>query len=428
MDLQAARSFLEEQAGPGGSENIAFRCEASKRLEEAGDYLSASEVLGRRWRGAGARPDVSGLRPKDSALLLQQSGMLSHRIATTQAREGAQDEAKDLLSEAARMFASLRDPGREAEALVGVGLCCWRQSALDEARLIISEALSRVGDSDLSVRAAALLAFACVEWEAGNADTASGLLREGAPLAEEHGSHRLKAGYHCAAALARRRAGDLDAALIEDAAASYHLERAGDMRQSAALENNIGFHLAEARQFDQAHEHYDRAHRLFTRSGDVVQAAKVDDSRAQALLAEGRPDEAEKYAERAAAALENADEKAAYVESLLTLGTARARRGEGPDAWAAFERARAVALNHISSEAGERVYEVLLDEVGPVLFNGPAYFDAYRRLQRSLIKKALVESDWSITKAAFKLGLKQQGLSQLLKGTHRDVMDERPLR
>lgn len=432
MNLNAARIFLDEQAGRGRSENIAFRCEASKRLEEAGDYRGASEVLGERWRGAGLRPDLSGLKKKEAALFLLQAGALSHRIAVTETRPGAQDEAKELLDEAARTFAALQDTGRECEALVWVGLCYWRQAALDEARLVLGQVLSRGNKAGGAVLAAAKVALAYVEWSAGTSErsAAERLLRlfiECGPLVEEHGSHRLRAGYHCGLALARRRAGDLDAALIEDTAASYHLEKAGDIRQSAAIENNIGFHLAEARKFEEAHKHYDRANSLFSRAGDMVQAARVEDSRAQAFLAEGRPDDAERHAVQAAAALENADEKAAYVECLLTLGTARARLAKGPEAWVAFERAREVAQTYISSAAAEKINEALLDEVGPIMFDGP-YGDAYRRLQKSLIKKALNETGWNITQAAFKLGLKQQGLSQLLKDTHSDVWEARPLR
>src|SRR5215207_4085133 len=85
-------------------------------------------TLARRGRSPGSEwPEEEG-----AALLLLRAGMLSHRIAVTEARVGAQDEAKVLLDEAARMFAELRDRKREAEALVGVGLCYWRQSAWDE--------------------------------------------------------------------------------------------------------------------------------------------------------------------------------------------------------------------------------------------------------------------------------------------------------
>src|SRR5215207_8493253 len=204
MNLAAAKLFLEEQAAQGCSENIAFRCDASKRLEEAGDYAGACEVLGYRWRGASLRPDVNGLKTEEAALLLLRAGMLSHRIAVTEAREGAQDKAKDLLSEAARVFASQRDGIREAEALVGVGLCCLRQTALDEARIVLSEALARTGGKEGEQRVAALVTLAYVEWSDRNYEKSLRLLLDCEPMVRMHGSHRLRASYHCCLAFARR--------------------------------------------------------------------------------------------------------------------------------------------------------------------------------------------------------------------------------
>lgn len=428
MNLEAALKFLAEQERTECNENIAFRCEASKRLEDAGSYDGACETLGVRWRGAGRRPDVNGLGKKEEALLLLRSGMLSHRIAVTEAREGAQDEAKDILCEAARMFAALGDEMREAEALIGAGLCCWRQSSLDEARILLSEALKLASQGHGEQRATALVALASVEWSAGDDRKALGHYQECRELVERHGSSRLKAAYHSGLALVRRRIGDMDAALIEYAAASYHFEEAGDIRQCAAIENNVGYLLAISRRFDQAHEHYDRAGRLFSRLGDPVNSARVDDSRAQALVTEKKFKEAVKFASRAAEVLEASDDKNAYVETLITLATAHARLGCGPDAWYIFEKARGIALNFISSTAAEKISEMMMDEIGPILYSGlgVTYYVAYRKLQRSLIMRALIDSDWSITKAAFKLGMKQQGLSQLLQGTHKDVLDEKP--
>lgn len=428
MHLQAAQRFLAEHVGEGRSENLAFRCEASKRLEDAGDYVGAGTSLGDRWRGAGVRPDTSGLTEKEAAQFLLRAGMLSHRIAVTEARAGAQDEAKEVLDEAARMFASLGDDRGEVEALVGVGLCYWRQTALDEARLILKDALARAGGIESEHRAAAQVALAYVEWSAGNNAKALRLFLGCRDGVAAFGSHRLKAGYHSGMALVRRRAGDVDAALVEDAAASYHLEKAGDIRQCAALENNVGNLLADARRFTEAYEHYDRAWELFTRLRDRVQAGRVDDSHAQALLAERRPHDAVPFARRGAEALEASDEKAAYVEGLLTLGTACARCGDGPSAWTAFDKAREVAHNYIGAAEAEKVWRVMLDELGPVLYSAPGmrYFDAKVALQRSLIKKALDESNWNLTRAAFNLGLKLSGLQQLLKNTHKDVWDERP--
>lgn len=428
MNLTAALNYLADRPDMGCNENIAFRCQAAKRLEEAGDYEGSREVLGERWLGPGKRPDLSGLDARASAELLLRVGLLSHRIAVTETKCGAQGDAKDLLSEAERLFRTLGDLEGEAAATVGLALCCWRKTELDEARIILTQLLERLVDSACEQRASAMVALAHVEWSAKNDDLALEIFRDCAPLIEAYAGHRLKAGYHSGLALVWRRLGEIDNALVEAAAASYHLEQAGDVRQCATLVNNTGNLLADAGRFDEAHQHFERARSLYDGLSDRVSAARVDESCAQVCLIVDRPSVAVDYARRAAGVLEGSEERSAYVKALVTLGCALARSGNGAAAWETFERAREVALNYLGEEATGKISVTMRDELAPMLFGDPGmtYFSAYREFQRAMIKKALRETDWIVVKAAFKLGMKQQGLDQLLKGTHKEVMEAKP--
>src|SRR5882724_8740305 len=86
----------------------------------------------------------------------------------------------------------------------------------------------------------------------------------------------------------------IDRALIEFAAASFHLEEGGDTRHEACVENNLGFLFCAIGKFGEAHEHLDRAQALFTTLKDKVHLAQVDETRARVMLAEGRFVDAEK--------------------------------------------------------------------------------------------------------------------------------------
>ena len=46
-------------------------------------------------------------------------------------------------------------------------------------------------------------------------------------------------------------------------------------------------------------------------------------------------------------------------------------------------------------------------------------------LEKDLIRRALIQSDKSITRAARKLGLTHQGLAYILNGRHQDLLPER---
>src|SRR5688500_2261891 len=80
------------------------RCRVAADLIQAGQYEPATQAVGELWRGAGDRPDVEGLDEKTAAEVLLQVGALSGWIGASRHASGAQEEAKDLLSESATLF------------------------------------------------------------------------------------------------------------------------------------------------------------------------------------------------------------------------------------------------------------------------------------------------------------------------------------
>jgi hypothetical protein len=72
----------------------------------------------------------------------------------------------------------------------------------------------------------------------------------------------------------------LDRALVEYAAASYHFDLADHKRYRANVENNLGLIYFQINQYKEAHEHLDRARRMFASIKDKGSIAVVDESRA----------------------------------------------------------------------------------------------------------------------------------------------------
>lgn len=91
----------------------------------------------------------------------------------------------------------------------------------------------------------------------------------------------------------------IDQALIEFAAASFHFEQLGHAQQCGRVENNLGFLYVSIGKFPEAHRHINRARAIFVSLGDQGLTAQVDDTRARALLSEGRYREAERHARTA---------------------------------------------------------------------------------------------------------------------------------
>ncbi|MDT7689574.1 MAG: hypothetical protein QOE46_2333 [Acidobacteriota bacterium] len=320
-------------------EETCLRCGLSKSFLEAGDYERARESLSSLWRRAGERPDTEGLGARAAAELLLQAGRLTGAIGDARRLDGAQEAAKNLLSEAATAFERLGKAKKVAEAQGELGLCYWREGAYDEARVVLRAALDKLSREDGDQRAVVLMRLSVVEFSTKRYEEGLRLNDEAAPLVEASTSDALKGCFHNHRALTYKTLAESDGetglgdrSLVEYAAASYHFERAGHTRYQAHTENNLANLLKNLGRHAEAHDHLDRAHTLFVLLKDTGGTAQCNDTRARVLIAEGRFDEAAKAARAAVRSLEESDRRALYAESLATLGLAQARAGRHAEA------------------------------------------------------------------------------------------------
>jgi tetratricopeptide (TPR) repeat protein len=353
-----------------------LRIELAKEFEDAGDYEAAREALGDLWQGVGVRPRVDHLKDESTVgQVLLHAGVLTGWIGSSQQIQGAQERAKDLLTESIGIFEELGDAGSAAEAQTELAYCYWREGAFDEARIVLTEVVRRQShDGDRERRAIAILRLAIVETSAKRYNDALHILTDAASLFETSATHATKGKFYNELAnvlnqlsVAEGRRDYADRALVEYAAAGFHFEQAKHTRNQAAVENNLGYLFASLGNFKQAHVHLDRARRLFVRLKDTVHTAQVDETRARALIAERRYAEAEKIARLAAGMLSKGGEHALLSEALTTHGVALARLGRHVPARAAFLRAREVAEVAGDLEGAGLASLALIEEVGTEL-------------------------------------------------------------
>ena len=110
------------------------------------------------------------------------AGTLLDGLAARRQITGAQEFAKDLISEAARLFEEAQLVERAAEARVDLAICYWREGAFDEARVTLDDALRQLGDLQSEQRLRALLNRAIVEKVSNRYEDALRTHREAAPL------------------------------------------------------------------------------------------------------------------------------------------------------------------------------------------------------------------------------------------------------
>jgi tetratricopeptide (TPR) repeat protein len=330
----------------GLTERAQLVCLQAKQLEEAGEFEAAREALSEFWQRIGERPKVDGLDAEGKAEVLLRTGALSGWIGSARQVTGAQEIAKDLVSEAARIFEVCGLPERVAEARVDLAICYWREGAFDEARVSLADAWQQLGDLESDQRLRVLLNRAIVDTMSLRLEDALRTHRDAAPLFDRSSNVALKGKFHNEYAtllktlgLARNSADLIDQALVEYSAATVYAEQVGNKRFLASVENNVGNLFVRLDRFDEAHKHLDRARSLFTSMKDKTRAALVDDSRARALISQGQFTKAEAVSRSAVKVLVEGDELSQVAELLTTHGTALARLGNYSKARATLEKA-----------------------------------------------------------------------------------------
>jgi CheY-like chemotaxis protein len=316
-------------------ERAQLQCQIAADFEHRGQYDAARDALGELWNGVGKRPTLEGLSELTAAEVLLRTGSLSGYLGSIRQIEGAQDKAKDLISESITRFEALGEQTRIAIAQSELGFCYRRAGAHDDARVVYREALKRLNDgSDTELRAKILMRLAVVESASGRYSEALGILTDSARLFDESNNDALKGKFHNDLACvltnlskAERRSDYTDRAIIEYTAASHYFEQAGHTSYFARAENNLGLLLHNTERYEEAHEHLNRARQLFATVNDRGSVAQVDETRARVLLAQGRLQAAESAIREAVRVLSKGDEQGLLAEALTTQGRILSKRG-----------------------------------------------------------------------------------------------------
>ncbi|HKR10930.1 MAG TPA: response regulator [Pyrinomonadaceae bacterium] len=350
--MNFTKELLHKIVDPNRSPNerAIFRCELAKQYEESGNYEAARDAMGELWRGIGEPPSVEGLDQHVTGRVWLRIGVIIGWLSTTNQIGSSQEIAKNYITQSIAIFESQGDVKEVAEAQAEIAVCYGREGALDNARVMLSEALSKLNDHDGDLKGLTLLRSAIVEKLANRLTNALNMMTKAAPLFDASTNHALRGRFHNELATvlknlgaAESRSEYIDRALIEYAAAGYHFEQAHHDRYQAYVENNLAMLFFRANRFAEAHERLDRAQALFTTLRDDVQLAQVAETRALVLLAQGDLVQAERFTRTAVHLLENGDERSLLAEALTTHGTALARLHREDQARAILERAIDIA-------------------------------------------------------------------------------------
>jgi tetratricopeptide (TPR) repeat protein len=469
------------------NEEVQVRCQTALELKDKGDYEGAKDALRPRWKRLGEHPDTTGLYPSVAAEFLLCTGILTYWIGSKSQIKEAQEHARDLITQSITFYEHEADTLKVAAARIELAYSYWCEGSLDEARVLFRESLQKL-TVEGNTRARAVLGLAVVEWAATQYGTALDLLKENASLFNKISNQATKGSYHTQIGIILRhlaktekREEHLQTAIgeFEKADHCYRLVRNNWLR--ATVKNNVGLILLDLKRYKEAHKYLGEARRLSMLVRDRIQAAQIDESRAQLLIAENKLKEAETVAGAAVSVLERSGQQCILSEVLITHGIILSRLKKLERAQFTFQRAIEVAhqvgalnkaglaaltmieeLPDLSPEILRSAYdrasewlaksqsqdisqrlnsvarkvvmsvggEVKAEQATEVLLNKPC--DLQREVLKyegGLIKQALSKVNGSVTRAAEMLNLSYQGLAYIIGTRHKDLLKERsPIR
>jgi tetratricopeptide (TPR) repeat protein len=176
-------------------ERTLMRCRVAADLIHKGQYEAAREALGGLWLGVGQRPSVRNLPPAVDGEVLLRCGTLTHWLGNARNVAGAQEQAKDMLSEAARIFRAQGMPAKVSEAQYELATCYWWSGQHDEARVVLQEAVKPLADEDVELKAKILIRRSIVELWDNRCHDALNILKEAEPVFES-ANDALKGRWH----------------------------------------------------------------------------------------------------------------------------------------------------------------------------------------------------------------------------------------
>ena len=436
------------------------------------------------WRGVGTRPVTQGLKPETAADVLFCTGVLTGWIGNSNQIKEAQEIARDLISESITYYQSNGPQSKTAEARSELAYCYWREGQVNEARIMLHEALERLPPQLELKRARALLRLVDVEHSAARYYEALKILTDNSELFASVTHPAVKGSYHNELAITWRTIGSAEKrpdyfqhALAEYKAAAHQFKLAKNHIYCASVKNNEAVVLSKLGRFKEAHRLSDQARKVTVRFKQRTLTAQFDSTRAEILIAEGKFEAAEAVARRAASALARVGHRCWLADALILQAIGEARLGKPARAQITLQRAIEVAheadalnkagvaaltmieeVDQLSPDTLQAAYqqarewladsqnrevlsrlnaaggkladslcrEMSRDEAVDVLLTKPLDLDQrLLRCEHETIKRALAQTDGSVALAAPLIGRTHQGLAYMIEKRHPDLLDER---
>ncbi len=340
-------------------------------LERKGHYEEAFEHLQDVWSDTAVPPNIDHLEPQFAAEILLRCGSLIGFLGQTKQILNAQENSKNLLTEARNRFLNLYNFEKVAECEVYLAIAYSRIGEFLEAETWIEESLSHNISPICDSRIHSILIKSVVYQGLKKHEQVINLLENSEHLFRENGTPFLIGSFYTNLGMSFKNIGNSVKALAKYELAKFYHQKSGHQIYLGTIENNLAMIYKEEKRFDKAHQSIDSAINIFKQIKDKTREGFSIDTKALIYFAEEKFNEALATIESSFKILERGENKSYLVEVYQTKVKILVHLERLTDAMTALFEAYQIAKTHISEKVANdlliKFEQTLLEKKTPVL-------------------------------------------------------------
>lgn len=288
------------------------------RLERSGKYEEAFAELGNVWLDKSKLPDIENFDKRTAAEILARCGNLIGLLGNVKLIPNAQENSKNLLTEAYTRFQEIFDIEKIAECENYLAMAYWRTGELNEAETWLDQSLSHHLPNSSDARLYTHITKSLLNLSRKNFDEIVSYLTPLESYFRKYGDDFLNGSFCCNLGIALKNTDNLPEALRYFELAKYHHGRSGHRIYLATVENNIAFAFKHQQKFSKAHEAIDNAIKIFKNTNDRTRYGFAYDTKALIFVDESKYKEALDAIEKGISILEKTENADCLVETYVT--------------------------------------------------------------------------------------------------------------
>lgn len=334
-------------------------------LERCGRYNEAFAELKDIWEDRKKLPSVEEFEPRAAAEIFLRCGALIGFHGHNEQIPNAQEQSKNLLTEARRRFLKLHDTEKIAECENYLALAYWRTSEPIEAGDWVAEAFSHKLPDSNCIRLYSSIVNCLILLSNKRHQEIISNLKTLENYFLDYGDDCMKGDFHNNLGIAYQELHKKAEALKNFELARYYHHKSRHQIYLGTVENNLAQLYKSENKFAKAHEAIDSATRIFRHIKDRTREGFSLDTKALIYFAEGKYAEALKTTEKALTILKKSENKAYLVETYSTRAKTLIYLDDFPAATFCLFEALKIAETFISPEVAKNLvkeYEIAVQE------------------------------------------------------------------